>query len=92
MTYLRWWIWASPRFYSLLTLLILAHQRASHLHRPLPSVQVMDVEAKYYADGEDAYAMKRSLEKFRRPAKNKGPMAVEAAATSGGDAAAATSS
>lgn len=28
--------------------------------------KVMDVEAKYYADGEDAYAMKRSLEKFRR--------------------------
>ena len=52
----------------------------------------MDVEAKYYADGEDAFAMKRSLEKFRRPAKDKGPMAVESAAPSGGDAAAATSS
>lgn len=29
-------------------------------------LQIQEVEAKYYADGEDAYAMKRSLEKFRR--------------------------
>lgn len=33
----------------------------------------MDVEAKYYADGEDAYAMKRSLEKFRRGSPQKQP-------------------
>lgn len=26
-----------------------------------PSLRKEDVEAKYYADGEDAYAMKRSL-------------------------------
>ena len=52
----------------------------------------MDVEAKYYADGEDAFAMKRSLEKFRRPAKDKGPMAIEGAAPGGGDAAAAVAS
>lgn len=29
--------------------------------------RITEVEAKYYADGEDAYAMRRSLEKFRQP-------------------------
>ncbi|CAD5225919.1 unnamed protein product [Bursaphelenchus okinawaensis] len=37
------------------------NRAALHLYRDVLKFDVMDVEAKYYADGEDAYAMKRPL-------------------------------
>jgi hypothetical protein len=32
---------------------------------PPPTHRISEVEEKYYADGEDAYAMKRNLDAFK---------------------------
>ncbi|KAF1568314.1 UNVERIFIED_CONTAM: N-alpha-acetyltransferase daf-31, partial [Eudyptes robustus] len=37
------------------------NRAALHLYRDVLKFDIMDVESKYYADGEDAYAMKRPL-------------------------------
>eukprot|EP00038_Savillea_parva_P000759 m.98509 g.98509 ORF g.98509 m.98509 type:complete len:184 (-) comp10260_c0_seq2:187-738(-) len=50
-----------------------SNRAALGLYRDVLKFEVMDVEAKYYADGEDAYAMKRSLEKFRIPPRDAPP-------------------
>ncbi|KAI6223758.1 N-terminal amino-acid N(alpha)-acetyltransferase NatA [Aphelenchoides fujianensis] len=42
------------------------NRAALHLYRDVLKFDVMDVEPKYYADGEDAYAMKRPLVEFAR--------------------------
>uniref|UniRef100_A0A8C6QLS8 N-terminal amino-acid N(alpha)-acetyltransferase NatA n=1 Tax=Nannospalax galili TaxID=1026970 RepID=A0A8C6QLS8_NANGA len=41
-----------------------SNQGALHLHSNTLNFQVSEVEPKYYADGEDAYAMKRDLSKM----------------------------
>ncbi|XP_063901432.1 N-alpha-acetyltransferase 11-like [Zophobas morio] len=40
-----------------------SNRAALHLYRDTLNFEVVDVESKYYADGENAYAMRRSLKK-----------------------------
>eukprot|EP00041_Stephanoeca_diplocostata_P005710 m.66555 g.66555 ORF g.66555 m.66555 type:complete len:137 (-) comp15955_c0_seq2:3164-3574(-) len=62
-----------------------SNRAALGLYRDVLKFEITDVEAKYYADGEDAYAMKRSLEKFRQP-NAKPKKCKDTAHTEGADA------
>lgn len=64
-----------------------SNRAALGLYRDVLKFEIYDTEAKYYADGEDAFAMRRSLDKFRTPRPGDAP-AIEAGAPDGGDAAA----
>lgn len=41
-----------------------SNKAALHLYRDSLGFEIIDIESKYYADGEDAYSMKADLEKF----------------------------
>ena len=43
-----------------------SNRAALGLYRDVLKFEITDTEAKYYADGEDAFAMRRSLEKFKK--------------------------
>ncbi|XP_012875619.1 PREDICTED: N-alpha-acetyltransferase 11 [Dipodomys ordii] len=57
-----------------------SNRAALHLYSNTLNFQVSEVEPKYYADGEDAYAMKRDLspmaDELRRELKEKGGFVV----------------
>ena len=46
-----------------------SNRAALGLYRDVLKFEVYDTEKKYYADGEDAFAMRRSLEKIREDKK-----------------------
>jgi len=48
-----------------------SNRAALHLYRETLKFEVSEIEPKYYADGEDAYAMKRDLKEFKVVATDK---------------------
>eukprot|EP00039_Didymoeca_costata_P024245 m.9738 g.9738 ORF g.9738 m.9738 type:complete len:191 (-) comp4124_c0_seq1:5021-5593(-) len=48
-----------------------SNRAALGLYRDVLKFEIYETEAKYYADGEDAFAMKRSLAKFAKQPKDK---------------------
>ena len=58
----------------------MSNRAALGLYRDVLKFEVYDTEAKYYADGEDAFAMRRALDKFKKEEK------ADAKAIEGADA------
>jgi len=65
-----------------------SNRAALGLYRDVLKFEVYDTEKKYYADGEDAYAMRRALDKFAKDTPTDAP-AIEGAADAKADGAAA---
>lgn len=54
-----------------------SNRAALHLYEKTLKFQIDEIEPKYYADGEDAYAMRRDLSSFQPPKKAAYPKPVQ---------------